>query len=130
MIPSLFRSRKAPPGPDEQIARLRRRMRRMSKRLSKAENALRKAARDAEYHAIAMRKVAPAVAALEARVEDLREQLEPTPRPSTEHGMDEARDLWHAVRREHEQVRVRLTTLTRYEERLRRLEEKTGLPHE
>ncbi len=67
-------------------------------------------------------RIGPQVAALEERVEALRERLEP-PAVATAAEADQARSLLDDVRREHARVRVRVTSLTRYEERIRQLED-------
>ena len=68
-------------------------------------------------------RMVPHVAAQDARLDTLNEQLAGAPaadRPQ----VDEARSLIDEVRREHAQVRVRLTGVAQYEERLRRIEGK------
>lgn len=71
-------------------------------------------------------RIGPQVAALEERVEALRQRLEPPPGADAA-DQDAARSLLTEVRREHAQVRVRVTTLVRYEERIRQLEDEVAL---
>lgn len=68
-------------------------------------------------------RLSPAVAALEVRAERLSSELaDRSPdAPASDDGTT-ARDLLREARREHEQVRVRLSAIAAYEERLRRIE--------
>jgi chromosome segregation ATPase len=66
-------------------------------------------------------RIGPQVAALEARFEDLRQQLT-VPRPRAEE-LDEAGVLVEQVRREHERMRARVSAAARFEERLGQLED-------
>lgn len=73
-------------------------------------------------------RVAPQLAALEARVESLRETVErgflPTPRVNGTVVADpEIRTVWEEMRRQQEQVRARISAAARFEERLRRVED-------
>lgn len=115
---------------DELVLKLRRRVNRTVRRLDGVEKTVNQAARDAQFHATEMRKIGPAVAAIEARLEDRRQEAEPAPVVHDAAELEEARDLLAQMRREHEQIRARLTALSRYEDRLRRLEERFDLPHE
>lgn len=73
-----------------------------------------------------MERLAPHVAALDARLEDLRVEL--TPLSAGEPGdLVEALSLLDEVRREHAAIRVRLSMLATYAERLERLEEQAFL---
>jgi chromosome segregation ATPase len=68
-----------------------------------------------------MNRMGPQMAALEARLESLRERLV---RPEAGPGdYDEALSLVEEVRREHERIRARISAASRFEERLRQLEE-------
>ena len=60
--------------------------------------------------------------ALEERLGRLDEQLATGPVAGDDAARAEARSILDAVRREHEQVRVRLQIISHYEERLRRVE--------
>jgi hypothetical protein len=70
-----------------------------------------------------LERIIPQVAAQESQLESLRDKIVAVPaadRPQ----IDEARSLIDEIRREHRQVRVRLTAVAQYEERLRRLEDR------
>jgi chromosome segregation ATPase len=62
------------------------------------------------------------VGALEERLQNLTEKVELGAYDATDGEKAEARNLLAAVRDEHRRVRVRFGTITRYEERIRRLE--------
>lgn len=74
-------------------------------------------------------RVSPQVAALEVRLENLRENVERGPAPTVEGpepssmGSRKPEPLWDELQRQQEQVRARLAAATRFEERLRKLEE-------
>lgn len=71
-------------------------------------------------------RVSPQVAALEARLETLRDAVErgniAIDAPSD--GQVDAASIWAEIQRQQEQVRARITAATRFEERLRRLEDR------
>lgn len=71
-------------------------------------------------------RVAPQLAALEQRVEDLRASLE-LPGAATDAERTEAGRLLDDVRAEHARVRARISAATVFEERLRVLEEHAGI---
>lgn len=60
--------------------------------------------------------------ALEIRMGRIEERLENDTFTSDDESLSQARSLVDTVRREHDQVRVRLQVISSYEERLRRLE--------
>lgn len=95
-----------------------------------AERAGKRAAKDADLHVRELNRIAPQLAALEGKVEDLRQHLEDTPRPDGDDDLRVARSLVDTIQREHERVRIRLSAVSTYEERLRRIEDKLGLPHD
>lgn len=74
-------------------------------------------------------RVAPQLAALEARLEKLRERVEravlPSPRANGDGAVpaDDVRTLQEELARQQEQVRARISAAVRFEERLRRLED-------
>lgn len=116
------------PGADD-LERFRARLNRIAKRTEKVEETSKATAREAEFHLREVKRISPQLAALHSVVEDLRQALETAPSADDEQ-LRETRELVELVRREHEQVRVRLSAVTRYEERLRRIEEMLDLPHE
>lgn len=72
-------------------------------------------------------RIGPQLAALEERVELLRQRLEePTP-PGTPEQVEAARTVLDEVRAEHARVRARISAATVFEERLRVLEDRAGV---
>ena len=71
-----------------------------------------------------LRRLAPHLAALEARVAKLEER-ETSIRVADSAEVDQARSLIDEIKAEHERIRVRLSAVARYEERLERLEGST-----
>lgn len=63
------------------------------------------------------------VASLETRLEDVRQVLDDPMRPGTSEERAEARALIDEIRREHQQIRARMTAVSWYEDRLRKLED-------
>jgi DNA repair exonuclease SbcCD ATPase subunit len=74
-----------------------------------------------------LKRVSPQLAALEERVEDLRQRLDVPDLDASDADRAEARSLVEEIRREHAQVRARITAATVFEERLRVLEERAGI---
>jgi predicted nucleic acid-binding Zn-ribbon protein len=66
-------------------------------------------------------RIGPQVAAIEVRLEDLRQRLDQPGSNDAERA--EAASLVEEIRREHQRIRARISAATRYEERLRQLEE-------
>jgi predicted nucleic acid-binding Zn-ribbon protein len=62
------------------------------------------------------------VGAVEERLQDLTEKVEVGAFDATDEEEKQARNLLAEVRDEHRRIRVRFATMTRYEERIRRLE--------
>ena len=75
-------------------------------------------------------RISPQLAALEERLEDLRQRLDQPDLDAPDAERAEARSLVEEVRREHAQVRARITAATVFEERLRVLEERVGIDSE
>lgn len=71
-----------------------------------------------------LERIIPQVAAQESQLESLREKIAAVP-ASDQPQIDEARTLIDEVRREHSQIRVRLTAVAQYEDRLRKLEDRS-----
>lgn len=70
-------------------------------------------------------RLSPQVAALEARLADLAERVEAPSFTGTDQEREEARSLVEEIRREHAQVRARISAATVFEERLRVLEQRS-----
>jgi prefoldin subunit 5 len=68
-------------------------------------------------------RIVPQVAAQESQLESLREKISAVP-AADQPQIDEARSLIDEIRREHMQIRVRLTAVAQYEDRLRKLEDR------
>lgn len=68
-------------------------------------------------------RIGTQVAALEQRVEALAQRLDLPDVPATSPERAEARSLVEQVRREHAQVRARISAAVRFEERLRQVED-------
>ncbi|MEU6641310.1 hypothetical protein ABZ863_02055 [Saccharomonospora sp. NPDC046836] len=96
------------------------------RRLDALEEGLEKVRGDLRWTTGEVERLIPHVAAQEARLEDLRAKLALAP-PAGKPQLVEARSLIEEVQRQHAQIRVRLTGIARYEERLRKLEEQVGV---
>jgi chromosome segregation ATPase len=70
-----------------------------------------------------LERVIPQVAAQESQLESLREKIAAVP-VGDQPQVDESRRLIDEIRREHSQVKVRLTAVAQYEDRLRKLEDR------
>jgi chromosome segregation ATPase len=70
-----------------------------------------------------LERIVPQVAAQESQLESLREKISAVP-AADQPQIDEARSLIDEIRREHMQIRVRLTAVAQYEDRLRKLEDR------
>jgi chromosome segregation ATPase len=70
-----------------------------------------------------LERVIPQVAAQESQLESLREKMAAVP-AADQPQIDESRTLIDEIRREHSQIRVRLTAVAQYEDRLRKLEDR------
>ncbi len=98
---------------------------RLDRRLANFERRFREVERLQHWSANELERIIPQVAAQESQLESLREKLAAVPaadRPQ----IDESRALIDEIRREHSQIRVRLTAVAQYEDRLRKLEDRTG----
>ena len=110
---------------DEDVRRLRgdldRRLGELDGRVGSLERRLDAVERQADWSANELARLAPQVAALETRVE---QKARPTVLAGELADLPEARSLVEVVREEHARVRARLSLVSAYEERLRRLEER------
>lgn len=97
---------------------------RLDERMADLDRRFRELERLQQWSANELERIIPQIAAQEERLETLREQLAAVPaadRPQ----LDESRSLIDEIRREHSQIRVRLSAVAQYEDRLRRLEDHT-----
>ncbi len=100
---------------------LDRRLGELDGRVGSLERRLETVERQADWSANELARLAPQVAALETRVE---QKARPTVLAGELQDLPEARSLVEVVRDEHARVRARLSLVSAYEERLRRLEER------
>lgn len=70
-----------------------------------------------------LERIVPQVASQESQLESLREKITAVP-AADQPQIDESRSLIDEIRREHAQIRVRLTAVAQYEDRLRKLEDR------
>lgn len=77
----------------------------------------------ADWTANEMARLQPHVAALDARLEDLRVAFDDLSLSADDGETEQARGVLDEVRAEHAVIRERLSAIALYEERLRRLEE-------
>ncbi|MBA2443981.1 MAG: hypothetical protein H0V49_01450 [Nocardioidaceae bacterium] len=110
---------------DEQVsphvADLHHRLAALERRLDEFGQRLDKIGHENFWTAEDMRRIAPQVAALDSRLEDMRQHSQPV--AGTPEEVVEARNVLDEVRREHERIRVRLGAVAWYEDRLRKLED-------
>ncbi|WP_410562383.1 hypothetical protein [Amycolatopsis sp. cmx-4-61] len=92
------------------------------RRLDNAEHGLERAHGDLRWIRAELDRLIPHVAAQEGRLETLRESMSLVPNSDTPQ-VAEARTLIEEIQRQHAQIRVRLAGISRYEDRLRRLED-------
>lgn len=115
---------------DEALAPVRRRLTAQSRRIARLEAKLDErlpdAVRTANRTYAELERLQPQLAAVEQRLEELRQRVDTRLDPGTTEEQAEAHRLVDAIRREHEQIRSRMTAISWYEERLRKLEERVG----
>ncbi|WP_329053150.1 hypothetical protein OG738_10290 [Amycolatopsis sp. NBC_01488] len=97
------------------------------RRLDNAEHSLEQARGDLRWTRAELDRLIPHVAAQEARLETLCESMSLVPN-SDSRQIAEARTLIEEIQRQHAQIRVRLAGISRYEDRLRRLEDQISVP--
>ncbi|UOZ09242.1 MULTISPECIES: hypothetical protein [unclassified Amycolatopsis] len=93
------------------------------RRLDNAEHNLDQARGDLGWARAELDRLIPHVAAQEGRLETLRESISLVPNTDTPQ-LAEARTLIEEIQRQHAQIRARLAGISRYEDRLRRLEDR------
>ena len=94
----------------------------LDKRIGELERRLDPVERESSWSANELARLAPQAAAFEARLE---QQAAPTVLTGELTDLPEARTLVEVVREEHARVRARLSLVSAYEERLRRLEQRS-----
>ncbi|OLF17139.1 hypothetical protein BU204_13590 [Actinophytocola xanthii] len=77
-----------------------------------------------KWSANELERIIPQIAGQESQLESLREKIAPVP-AADQAQIEESRTLIEEIRREHSQIRVRLTAVAQYEDRLRKLEDRT-----
>ncbi len=97
------------------------------RRLDNAEHSLEQARGDLRWTRAELDRLIPHVAAQEGRLESLRESISLVPNADAPQ-IAEARTLIEEIQRQHAQIRVRLAGISRYEDRLRRLEDRAEQP--
>jgi chromosome segregation ATPase len=95
----------------------RRRLADLERRFTEVEDVQRWSANELE-------RIIPQVAAQESQLESLRQKIAAVP-AADQPQIDEARSLIDEIQREHAQIRVRLTAVAQYEDRLRKLEDRS-----
>ena len=93
-------------------------------RLATLERRFREVEKKQHWSANELERIIPQIAAQESQLEALREKLAAVP-AADQPQIDESRKLIDEIRREHSQIRVRLTAVAQYEDRLRKLEDRT-----
>lgn len=106
---------------DESLEPLRRRIEDLEIRVNRR---LPEAADKATIAHVEVQRMQPQTAAMEQRLEELRQRMDTRIDPGTTQEQAEARRLVDEVRQEHQRIRSRMTAIAWYEERLRRLEER------
>lgn len=71
-----------------------------------------------------LERIVPQIGAQESQLEALRQKIAAVP-ASDRPQVDEARSLIDEIRREHSQIRARLSAVAQYEDRLRKLEDRS-----
>jgi chromosome segregation ATPase len=101
---------------DEFVGDMRRRLEDLERRFNDVDRIQRWSSNELE-------RIIPQVAAQESQLESLREKISSVP-SADQPQIDESRTLIDEIRREHSQIRVRLTAVAQYEDRLRKLEDR------
>ena len=97
------------------------------RRLDDTEHNLEQARGDLRWTRAELDRLIPHVAAQEGRLETLRESMSLVPNTDSAQ-IAEARTLIEEIQRQHAQIRVRLAGISRYEDRLRRVEDRAEQP--
>ncbi len=112
---------------EEALAPVRERLDRQEKRIAHLERRLDErlpdAVRKATKASTEVERMQPQTASMEQRLEELRQRVDTRIVPGPAEEAAEAHRLLEEVRREHAQIRSRMTAIAWYEDRLRKLEE-------
>lgn len=115
---------------EAELAPARQRLAAQGRRLGRLESRLDERLPDAVGKAnrtyAELERLQPQLAAVEQRLEELRQRVDTRLDPGTVPEQQEAQRLVDLIRAEHEQIRGRMTAISWYEERLRKLEERVG----
>ncbi len=90
-------------------------------RLAALEKRIEEIAAESAWTANELRRIAPQTAALESRLADLAAAAEP-PHRADDAELEASRQLLDEVRDEHRKARLRLSGVTHFEDRLRKIE--------
>lgn len=96
----------------------------LRRRLGDLEHRFNEVERVQHWSANELERIIPQVAAQESQLESLRDKITAVP-AADQPQIDETRSLIDEIRREHSQIRVRLTAVAQYEDRLRKLEDRS-----
>jgi chromosome segregation ATPase len=94
------------------------------RRLDELENRFGEVERLQRWSHNELERIVPQIAAQESQLEALRQKLAAVP-AADQPQIDEARSLIDEIRREHSQIRARLSAVAQYEDRLRKLEDRS-----
>jgi septation ring formation regulator EzrA len=108
---------------DEQLRRQARQMEKLSAQVAQLREQWRPTSAAANYRAVEHGRLMNQVGVLEERLGQFEERLSAGTFVADGADQAEARSLLEEVRREHQQVRVRMQIISHYEERLRRVED-------
>jgi predicted component of type VI protein secretion system len=92
-------------------------------RIGKHESRLAKVEATAKLLSMDFARIQLQLAALEEKVERVARERDPVPVTGNSEDVARARDVVALVQQEHQQIRARFQMITRYEERLRRVED-------
>ena len=107
---------------DKQLERLTRQLEKLQTTVQQMRERSRPLELEANTRLVQHSRMSVQLGMLEQRVGRVEEQLDTGVLAGDDAAQAEARSIVDAVRREHEQVRVRLQLVSHYEERLRRVE--------
>src|SRR4051812_27767761 len=105
------------------VERMANRLAAQADRIREQARAVRRTQARVEVLKVDHERMAQQLAATETRIEWLRERVDPEVFDGTTAERVEARSLIEEIRREHDQIRIRMQVVSNYEERLARVEE-------